>query len=115
MRRDPEHVDLAGGDLDYEQHVQPFEEDGVDGEEVHRQHTLGLCPEELPPGQGRPLGRRSNTGTVEDGPYGTGPDPVAEPAQLAVDPAVAPSRVLPSQPQHQTTDLGRGTRTATPV
>jgi hypothetical protein len=55
MRSGPEHVDPARGDLDHEQHVQPFEEHGVHGEEVHRQHTMGLGPEEPPPGQSRPL------------------------------------------------------------
>src|SRR6266568_3975199 len=34
-------------------------------QEVHRQHTLGLGPEELPPGERRPLGRRSNPGAAE--------------------------------------------------
>ena len=52
MRCDPEHVDAAGGDIDHKQHVQPLQEHGVHGEEVHRQHTLGLGAEELPPGQG---------------------------------------------------------------
>jgi hypothetical protein len=47
--------------------------------------------------------RWSNTGTAEDGPYGAGPDA----AQLAVDAAVAPRRVLPGQPQHQRLDLRR--------
>jgi hypothetical protein len=29
--------------------VQPLQEHGVHGEEVHRQDTLGLGPQELPP------------------------------------------------------------------
>ena len=77
MRCDPEHVDAAGGDLDHEQHVQPLQEHGVHGEEVHGQHALGLCPEELPPGQRRPLGRRFDTGPVENSPDGAGPNPEA--------------------------------------
>jgi hypothetical protein len=32
VRRHPEHMDLAGGDLDHKQHVQPFEQHGVHGE-----------------------------------------------------------------------------------
>ena len=43
------------------------------------------------------------------------PDPVAQAAQLAVDAAVAPGRVLPGQPQHQSAELGRHGRTATPM
>jgi hypothetical protein len=56
-----------------------------------------------------------DAGAVEDGPSGAGPDPGAEPAQLAVEPAVAPCRVLLGQPRHQRTDLGRDHRAATPV
>jgi hypothetical protein len=47
-------MDLARGDLDHKQHVQPLEQHRVHGEEVHRQDTLGLGPQELPPGDGRP-------------------------------------------------------------
>jgi hypothetical protein len=36
MRRHPEHMDLAGGDLDHKQHAQAFEQHGVHNEEVHR-------------------------------------------------------------------------------
>jgi hypothetical protein len=42
-------MDPAGRDLDQEQHVHPPHKHRVDGEEVHRQHTLGLGSEELPP------------------------------------------------------------------
>ncbi len=67
MRCYPEHVDLASSDLDHEQHIQPFEEHGVHGEEVHRQHTLGLRPEELPPGDCRPRRCRINPSTSQGG------------------------------------------------
>jgi hypothetical protein len=97
----------AAGHLQHEQHVQPLQKHGVDREEVHRQHALGLCPEELPPGQRRPLGRRFDAGPVEDGPYGAGPELVAQPGQLTVDATVAPGRVLPSQPHYQRPKLGR--------
>jgi hypothetical protein len=43
------------------------------------------CPEELPPGQRRPLGRRFDAGPMQDGPDGAGPDPEAQAAQLTVD------------------------------
>jgi len=110
-----EHVDPAGADLDHEQHLQPLEEHGVDGEQVHRQHTLGLRPQELPPWDGRPLRRWVNTSSLEDGPCGAGPDPGAESAQLSVDAAVAPGRVLLANRSTSSADLWEGTRTATPV
>ena len=34
------------------------------------------------------------------------PVPVSETAQLAMDPPIAPARVLPSQPQHQLAEFG---------
>jgi hypothetical protein len=83
--------------------------------QVHRQHTLGLGAEELPPAQGRPDRCRVDTGALQDGPDGAGPNLVAEPAQLTVDAAVAPGRVLPGQPQHQSPELQRHAWTTTPV
>jgi hypothetical protein len=62
MRYHPEHVDPVAGHLQHEQHVQPLQEDGVHGEEIHRRHTVDLGAEELPPGQRRPLGCRFDTG-----------------------------------------------------
>jgi hypothetical protein len=47
MRRNPQHMDPAGRDLDREQDVQPLQEERVHGEEVHGQHALGLGSEEL--------------------------------------------------------------------
>jgi hypothetical protein len=91
MGRHPEHLDLAGGDLDHQQHIQPFEQHGVHGEEVHRQHTLGLGAEAPPPRERRPLGRRGDTAAVQDGPDGAGPKRGSEPAQLTVDAAVPSS------------------------
>jgi hypothetical protein len=41
--REVGEVDSAAGDLDEEQHVDPFEKYRVDREEVTGQHGLGLC------------------------------------------------------------------------
>jgi hypothetical protein len=38
-------------DLDYEEHIEPVEPDGVDGEEVRGEDALGLRGEKLPPGR----------------------------------------------------------------
>jgi hypothetical protein len=83
--------------------------------QVHRQHTGGLGPQELPPGKRRPPWCRINPAAVQDGPHGARPHPESEPAQLAVDPPVARGRVLPGQPQHQRAKLRRHTQTATPM
>src|SRR4029453_8305189 len=64
--------------------------------QVHRQHTLGLGPEELPPGDRRPLRCRVDTGALQDGPDGAGPELVPEPAQLARYPPLPPGRIPPA-------------------
>jgi len=60
---------------------------------------------------GRPARRRIQPGPLENGPHRAGPDPVAEPAQLTVNPAAIPARILPRQPQHQLAQLRRHRRT----
>jgi hypothetical protein len=44
-------VDTAGVQLDEEQHVQPPQPDGIDGEEVAGQDPGGLSAQERPPGR----------------------------------------------------------------
>ena len=51
---DAGQVNPAGVQFDEEQHVQPLESDGVDGEEVARDDSGGLLAQECPPGGGRP-------------------------------------------------------------
>src|SRR5512133_455330 len=97
MRCHPKHVDLAAGHLQHEQHVQPLQEHGVHGEEVHRQHAVGLCPEELPPGQRRPLGHRFDAGPVKDGPDGAGCDPEAQAASQAAVGSLTPQHLAQQQ------------------
>src|SRR6185369_2419649 len=46
-----------------------------------------------------------DTGAVQDPPDGGDPDRVALPDQFALDPAVAPGRVLPCEAQDQLADL----------
>ena len=98
-------VHLAGGELDEEQYVDPFEDDGVDGEEVASEDAVGLGSEELPPCWSGAAGRGVDAGVVNNVPHGAGGDPVAEADQLAVDASVSPGRVVRSQAQHQLPDL----------
>jgi hypothetical protein len=106
-------MDPAGGHLEHEQDIQPLQQDGVHGEEVHGQHTRGLGAEKLPPRDRRARRCGNDAGAVQDGPHRAAPDPEA--AQLTVDAAVAPGRILPGQPQHQRPDLCPYGGTATPV
>jgi hypothetical protein len=43
---------------------------------------------------------------MKDLPHRAGRDPVSQTGQLALNPSVAPARILPGQAQHQGTDLG---------
>jgi hypothetical protein len=60
--RDSDDVDLAGGELDEEQHVDPLQPHGIDGEEVARQDRVGLGGQELLPGGSGPAGCRVDAG-----------------------------------------------------
>ena len=49
MRRAAGQVHATTGDSDEEQHVEPLEPDGVDGEEIHGNDALGVRAQELTP------------------------------------------------------------------
>ena len=83
-------VDTATGDLHHEEHVDPLEEDGVDGEEITCENTCRLSAQERGPGGVSPAWRGIDAGLAEDPPDGSGSDTVAQPEQLTVDPSVAP-------------------------
>jgi hypothetical protein len=48
-------VHTATGEFDEEQYVQTTQPDRVDREEIHRDHTRRLCPQELAPGGTPPV------------------------------------------------------------
>jgi len=98
-----QHVQGAVADLEHEQHVQPPQgERAVDVEEVHREHAGGLGTQELPPTDvGVPHRRRWDPVALQDPPDRRGADAVAELEQLALQPLVSPSQVLPRHPHHQ--------------
>jgi len=92
-------VHPAGGYLDDEQDVQPLQEDRVHGEQVTRQQALGLGAQESAPGRIQAARSGPVPAGTEDPPDSRLTDPVAEPGQLAVHPAISPRRVLRRQPQ----------------
>ena len=77
--------------FDQNQCVEPFEQDGVDVDEVDRDDVLGLGAQEGAPGRSRAPRRRTETRVVQDLPDGGRGDVVAAPVQLALDTAVAQS------------------------
>ena len=93
--------------LDYDEDVEPAQEDGVDVGEVDGEDRVGLRGEELAPGRSRPLRCGVDACGLEDLPDGGGGDLMAESDQLAVNASVAPAGVLAGHPQHQiANDLG---------
>jgi len=98
-----QHVQGAVADLEHEQHVEPLQrERAVDMEEVDGEHAGGLGAQELPPaGVGVPQRSRWDPVALEDPADRRGADAVAEVEQLALEPEVAPIRVLPCHSRHQ--------------
>jgi hypothetical protein len=94
MRGDAAEAHPAGAVLDEHQHVQSLQQYGVHVQEVHREDPGRLSVQELPPGRARPARRRADTRSSQDFIDGGRRDCEAELGQLAVDPAVAPQRIL---------------------
>ena len=110
VRGDARQIHLPGREFDEHECVEPPEQHGVDGEEVAGDDPAGLGSQELPPRLRRPARRGLDPGLLQDRPHGAGRDPDTESGELALDPPVAPTRVLPRQPHDQRTDtsVGRG-------
>jgi Plasmid pRiA4b ORF-3-like protein len=86
----------GGADLNYEEYVDAAQGDrAVDVKEVACQHRRGLRAQELPPGGPGALWRGRYPRPSQHSPHRGGSDPVPEAEQLALDPFVAPARVLP--------------------
>src|SRR6266487_6234776 len=103
--RDPGQVDAPGRKLDEKQHVEALQEERVDGEEVALQDARRLSPQELAPVLLEPLRRRLDPRLLQNRPDRARGQLDPKPDQLALDPPVAPARVLPREPHHELTDL----------
>jgi len=94
---DPGDPDSSATELDEEKHVEPFESEGVDGEEVCGDDVSGLGPQERPPRRARSPGSGPETVVLQDPSNRARRQADAELDQLALDPAVAPPGVLAGQ------------------
>ena len=81
-------------------------------EEIAREQAMCLLAEELLPTRTRASWCRRQTGSGEDPADRALPHAVSEPGRFALNTAVTPSRVVPSQPQDQSTDVGGDRRTS---
>src|SRR5918995_6529800 len=90
-------VDSSRGDLDEEQDVQRLQQHGLYREEVVRQHSPALCPQELAPCRTGAAWCRPQAGAAQDPPDGTRPGADPELAELALDPDATPPGILPAE------------------
>src|SRR5439155_23927715 len=81
-----------------------LQEERVDGEEVALQDARRLSPQELAPLLLEPLRRRLDPRLLQNRPDGARGE--LDPNQLALDPPIAPARVLAAEPHHERTHLG---------
>ena len=114
-RGHPGQVQPAGAVLDEHQHVQPLEQHRLHHQEVTGDDGVRLGGQELPPGRPGPPGRGIDARGVQDLPHRGRGDRMPEPRQLALDPPVAPGRVLPRHPDDQRLDRGTGGRSSWPA
>ena len=95
--RNSGNADEPDAVLDEEQYVEPSEQDGVDREEVTGDQALRLSVRELGPDGTRASRRGVDAPTLQDRPDARWGDGDAHGGELAMDPSVAPGRVLTSQ------------------
>jgi hypothetical protein len=101
VRGDARQMHLPRRQLDEHEHVHAAEQHRVDGEEIAGDDPAGLRAQELPPRLRRPTRHRIDPSLPEDRPDRAGCNPNAEAGEFALDPPVAPTRVLPRQPLNQ--------------
>jgi hypothetical protein len=109
---DAAEVHAAPRQLDEEEHVQPAEPERFDRKEVALNDLGCLLAEELPPAHACPSRRWLDSVSVENVPDAARRQRNAKPHQLAVDPLVAPIRVLRRQTKNELPRLRRGRRPA---
>src|SRR5712692_8713842 len=104
----------AAADLQEDEHVESPKQHRVDGEEVAGQDCSGVSGEKLRPRRTIAARCRRNAMTAQDAADGGRRDLVAELEELALDAAIAPTRVLPAQTQNQVAQLIRDWWPASP-
>ena len=105
--RDPSQVHAATLQLDEEQNVEPFQEERVDGEEVALEDARRLLAKKLRPARLETLRRRLDARLFENRPDGGRRQLDPKSDKFALDPTVAPSRILLSHPHDKLTHLNR--------
>jgi hypothetical protein len=93
MRGYAEEMDSPAPQLDHEEHIEPLEKDGIDGEKVGGQDASRLGSEELGP-RGASSRWRPEAMTTQHTSDGGGREPNPQLLQLTLDAHPAPASVL---------------------
>ena len=97
MGRDASDPNPSPSELEKEEHVEPAEGHGVDGEEIGGDDARRLSSQELAPRRAMPPWGGPEAAVFQDPSDRARSQCHAEFDQLTLDPAVAPPRVLPSE------------------
>ena len=105
-------VDAAALKLTEEEHVDPPQGDGLDGQEVAGEHGRRLTADQLAPGQPTSLSSRAEPGLAQEPSHGPHRYRDPEPGELPGDPLITPARVLARQARYELADLAADARAA---
>ena len=110
-----DELDPAAVERDEEQHVDPRQQHGLDGQEVTRKHRGRLLAQEASPTETVSLRRRRQPMPDQDRAHRTRRDRNTQAEQLTDDPLVAPARVLSGEPDDELLDFASDRRTSDPT
>jgi hypothetical protein len=102
MRGNAQDMHPTGDDLHYDQDIQPAQRDRVEVEEIGREQSGRLCPQERAPAGVDVAWRRADPGGDEDPTDCAGANSMAETDQFPLH-AAAPARILPGQAEDKVT------------
>jgi hypothetical protein len=105
MRGHARDVHVAGFRLHEEQHVEPFQGDGVDVEQIGGRDPVGVRFQERPPGGVGTPGCGWDPPLFQDSADRALSDAVARAPQLAVDSPVSPAGIIAGHRDDQVADL----------
>jgi hypothetical protein len=97
----PGDPDPPAAELDEEQHVEAFEQDGVDVEEIGGHNTRSLGTQERTPSGATAPGSRAEAVVLQNLGDSARRQAHAEFAEFTLDAAVAPPRIILRQADHQ--------------
>ena len=104
------YVHPVAAELDEEEDVEPGGKDGVNGEEVAREHARRLAADELAPGDAGSPVRRSEPCLAKELANRRRRDAEPERGELARDPLIAPPGILAREAEDELTGLSADRR-----